>query len=66
MTNYEKIKTMTVEEMAYSMANADDILTAPCDARYCPSFDVTGLCPAHKVTECRKATINWLNAEVEA
>jgi hypothetical protein len=55
MTNYEKIKNMTVEEMAKFL----DELTDRCNASMCID------CPLCKgLFCCAKEIIYWLNSEV--
>lgn len=61
MTNYEKIKNMSVEEMA--VAIADGVSSDPCD--YCKA----NLCGCHG-NECynladNEIIQNWLESEVE-
>ena len=64
MTNYEKIKAMSVEELAALLDN-ENIRIEPCAGPYCPHFESTeGVCEEDKLVECKKATIRWLNSEV--
>ena len=62
MTNYEKIKAMSVEEMATAIS--DSISSEPCDyclysdEKYCYGI----LCNRQKDSEI---VAEWLNSEVE-
>lgn len=59
MTNYERIKVMSVEEMAELLSNEDE-----CE-RYC-AFTINGKCNAFGgLHECKKGVELWLNSEVE-
>ncbi len=55
MTNYEKIKTMSVEEMAEGLHD----ITTDCDV--CP---VVGYCIVDHKT-CKETMQEWLESEVE-
>lgn len=61
MTNYERIKKMSVEEMARAIT--DGISSDPCD--YCP-YDITACigiqCAGNPDVV---AVVKWLNSEVE-
>ena len=65
MTNYEKIKNMSVQEMADMLDDIDDISAQPCDPRYCEGYG-DGINCSHENREkhCRQAIVNWLNSEV--
>lgn len=59
MTNYERIKGMSVEEMAELLSNEDE-----CE-RYC-AFTKNGKCNSFgDINECKKGVELWLNSEVE-
>lgn len=59
MTNYDRIKSMSVEEMAKLLINESD-----CE-RYC-AFTKNGKCNAFAgFNECNKGIELWLNSEVE-
>ncbi len=64
MTNFEKIKSMTVEEMADMFDNIDNILCDSCSPKYCEGFSDFCCNSENKENYCHKATLNWLNAEV--
>ena len=63
MTHYERIKNMTIEEMTL-LLETDDVLLAPCNAKYCIHFKEDGVCTIDKEIECKKATRKWLESEV--
>lgn len=50
MTNFEKIKNMSAEELA-------SYIYRIIDCRYCPVYCIDG--------ECREAITRWLKSEVE-
>lgn len=57
MTNYEKIKNMSVEEMARRILVSDsNCLEAICEA--------VGHCPSHEMP-CIECTKQWLESEVD-
>lgn len=57
MTNYERIKAMTVEEMAMKILG---------DSRYCCLHCVyTEECLTNRKFTCKSGIIQWLNSEVE-
>lgn len=56
MTNYEKIRAMSVEEMARLLM---------CPAEYDLNFNRTADCHADMSRDCNECTRNWLNSEVE-
>ena len=58
MTNYEKIKSMSFDEMAGFLLNFD-----PCNV--CPSSDEDGYCTYGPPFDCIAALKNWLKAESE-
>ena len=59
MTNFEKIKQMTVEEFAEFLENTID--GAGCE---CCIFNES-CTPPYNTFKCVKGRINWLNQEVE-
>lgn len=66
MTNFEKIKSMTVEELAYMIDNIDDIACAMCNPKYCKGYIDDIHCPAeNRKKYCHNATLNYLESEVE-
>lgn len=64
MTNHERIKNMTVKEMAEFLDN-DENRTAPCNPKYCKHSDDSYICEADKQADCYKATETWLESEGE-
>lgn len=53
MTNFEKIKSMTIEEMSYYLCDGDELPLCPLHAPHCRD----GNCP-----ECFR---KWLETEVK-
>lgn len=59
MTNYDRIKSMSAEEMAKLLSNVNH-----CE-RHC-AFTKSGKCNAFGgLNECKKGVELWLNSEVE-
>ena len=59
MTNYERIKGMSAEELAKLLSNEND-----CEC-YC-AFTKNGKCNAFGgLNKCKKGVELWLNSEVE-
>lgn len=56
MTNYERIKAMSVEEMAELLLDTD------CQP-YC-AYTKNGRCDSYDFP-CRNGVVKWLNSEVE-
>ena len=56
MTNYERIKAMSVEEMARMLM---------CPAEYDLNFNRTADCHADMSRNCNECTRNWLNSEAQ-
>ena len=65
MTNYEKIRNMTIEEMTEMLMSGDDLLLKPCNPECCKCFTEDGACGSGKEVECAKATRNWLESEAK-
>ena len=62
MTNYEKIKTMSVEEMAayiFDLGNGREYCYGHCDYQYDDD------CPNDGGKGCMRGVIKWLESEVE-
>ena len=57
MTNYEKIKSMSIDKMAGFLLNFD-----PCNV--CPSSDEDGYC-TYEPFDCIFGLKDWLKAESE-
>lgn len=56
MTNYERIKNMSVEELAYLLSRI----------AYCCATKNSNLCPLSAAESCREDGIKiWLESEVE-
>jgi hypothetical protein len=65
MTNYEKIRAMSAEEMAGMIDGWDELIVQACHPRYCDARR-NGRCCAHISEEqCHLSTSKWLNSEVE-
>ena len=62
MTNFEKLRSMSKEELADKMVADDTDCALYCNAYYCPD---EGNNPDCDVTECKKAALRWLDGEVE-
>lgn len=56
MTNFEKIKQMSIDEMA---------LTLMCPAEYDFSFNKLSKCNGESDKNCLKCTKHWLESEAE-
>lgn len=67
LTNFERVKSMSVDELAEFIEN-EDLLFAYCNPKYCEGYEKDGSCKAIKVGEkscCVKAAKNWLESEAE-
>lgn len=68
MTNFEKIKNMSVDEMAELIGGdeaEETLLCAACRHEYCKHFRDDGLCPAVGHNKCVPAVKKWLESEVK-
>lgn len=67
MTNYDRIKSMSVEEMATMIDNGEDeLICAPCNPKYCDGYGDGEICTAENSRKrCHAATVKWLESEVE-
>ena len=65
MTNYEKIQSMSVEELAEMFDLWEDVVCLPCNPKYCDAWNADGTCQHDKGRNCRQATVKWLGSEVE-
>ena len=65
MTNYEKIRAMSVEEMAAMIDGCDELIAQTCHPRYCDAQRDGGCCARISEEQCHLATLKWLNSEVE-
>lgn len=66
MTQFEKIKSMSIEEMAVFLED-DDTLYQFCRSKYCPHHKADGTCTAYKnkmKAPCVEAAKQWLASEV--
>ena len=55
MTNFEKIKSMTVEEIAYYLARMT----------HCPPCPIKTFCVNNYAIDCRSVFTKWLESEAE-
>lgn len=55
MTNFEKIKQMSVEDMAYYLARMT----------HCPPCPIKTVCADNNGISCRNVFIKWLESEAE-
>ena len=66
MTNFERIKAMTVEEFAALINDAEDLLQLPpCSPEHCEVWRDDGHCEHAYKEKCIAATVHWLNSEAE-
>ena len=68
LTNYEKIKSMSVDEMAEFLEDEDNLATQYCNKKCCVYFEDNGDCKAYKAVKrnsCVQAVKQWLESEVE-
>ena len=66
MTNYERIKAMSVEEIADILDNPVDWAFKPCRPEYCEAYITIHECDAGAGSPtCHRAALNWLNAPAE-
>ena len=64
MTNYEKIRAMSVEEMAAVLANEDKIVFSYCSSEHCEHYPEDDLlCSGQGENKCVAAVLHWLNSE---
>lgn len=64
MTNYDRIKAMSVEEMEklLSSANDEDLMAVICNSSYCDEFSEEN----YKCSgQCNKAIMKWLESEAD-
>lgn len=66
MTNFERIKVMSVEELAALINEAEDRLQLPpCSPEHCEAWRDDGHCEHAFKEKCIAATVHWLNSEAE-
>lgn len=66
MTNFERIHAMSVEELAVTLVDSDEITLAYCDAEHCEHYQEDGwVCSGQGENRCLAATIHWLNSEAK-
>ena len=68
MTNFEKIKQMSIEEMATFLEGVNEVEDSYCDEKYCPFHQINFACLNELEDyhgECRKAVLKWLSDDVE-
>ena len=66
MTNYDRIKAMSIDEMAeYFGGDAAEeyLLCASCRPEYCKHYREYGFCHAEGHNKCVPAMKNWLESE---
>ena len=66
VTQYDRLRNLSVEGLATVLDNYDEIFEKPCDARFCKNWRADGMCGGCSQDECHQATVNWLKSEVEA
>ena len=67
MTNFEKIKSMSIDEMALFIGgdNAEeDLLCVYCNGKYCEHCEPDGACRASGPDRCMRAAKKWLESDV--
>lgn len=64
VTQYDRLRILSVEGLATVIDNYEELVAKPCDARFCPAYSEDGVC-GHGPDVCHQATVNWLNSEVE-
>lgn len=66
MTNFEKIRAMSVEEMAVLINGAEELLQLPpCSPEHCEVWRDDGYCEHAYKEKCIVATVHWLNSEAQ-
>ncbi len=66
MTNFERIKAMSVEELAVLINGAEELLQLPsCSTEHCEVWREDGHCESAFKEPCVAAIVHWLNSEVE-
>lgn len=66
MTNFERIKAMSVEELAATLADSDEITFVYCGAEHCEHYQEDGwVCSSQSENRCVAAVLHWLNSEAE-
>ena len=64
ITNYERIRNMTLEEMAdFLGAGMCEKVTNPCSSEFCPHYEVNGGCLGKGPDRCVPAYKAWLEKE---
>lgn len=66
MRNYEKIRAMSVEELAVVINDAEERLQLPsCSKEHCEVWREDGHCKSAYKEPCVAAVVHWLNSEAE-
>ena len=62
MNNYERIKAMSIEQMA----KAFNRLNVDCTGNHCPARDICDkMCEVENLRDCEKPFKQWLESEAE-
>jgi hypothetical protein len=68
MTNFEKIKQLSIEELAKLLEDTVTIEETFCQEKYCPFYQIDFNCAKELKNyheECTKSVIKWLSDDVE-
>ena len=66
MTNFEKIRAISVEEMAVLINDVEEqLMLPPCSKEHCAVYVEDGACKNCGKEPCIAATVHWLNSEAE-
>lgn len=67
ITNYDRIKSMSIDELAEFLEDEDNLATQYCNKNCCIHFEDNGDCKAYKAVKrnsCVQAVKQWLESEV--
>ena len=67
ITNYDRIKSMSVDELAEFLEDEDNLATQYCNKNCCVHFEGNGDCKADRTVKrnsCVQAVKQWLESEV--
>ena len=65
MTNYERIKNMSIDEMAAMLLDESENHYTYCNGCQCQSFYAPHCSSNNLESDCKKSVIKWLNSESE-
>ena len=66
MTNFERIKAMSVEEMAVLINDVEErLMLPPCSKEHCAVYAEDGACKNCGKEPCIAAIVHWLNSEAQ-